>query len=71
MKASTFLAFVGGAALGAIIALLFAPEEGEKTREKIKSKLKEYGIDLNKEELNELFNRIRQKPAKETVNDAE
>ncbi len=72
MKASTFFAFVGGAALGAMTALLFAPEEGAKTRKKLKNKLKEHGIDLSKEELNELINRLRRKSGKEVpVEDGE
>ena len=58
MKASTFLAFLSGAALGAVIALLAAPEKGSDTRKKIRLKLKEHGIDLSKEELSELISSI-------------
>jgi len=66
MKASTFFTFLGGAALGAMIALLAAPDKGSDTRKKLRRKLKEYGIDLNKEELNELIDRFkRKKQAKE------
>ena len=66
MKASTLFAFLGGAALGAVIALLAAPDKGSDTRKKLRRKLKEYGIDLNKEELNELIDRFkRKKQAKE------
>ena len=61
MKASTFFTFLGGAALGAMIALLAAPEKGSDTRKKLRRKLKEYGVDLNKEELNELIDRLRRK----------
>ena len=32
---NTFLAFLGGAAVGAVVAILFAPEKGEVTRRKI------------------------------------
>ncbi len=68
MKASTFFTFLGGAALGAMIALLVAPDKGSNTRKQLRNKLKEHGIDLSKEELNELINRLRhKKPAKETV----
>lgn len=32
---NSFMAFLGGAAVGAVVALLFAPEKGEVTRRKI------------------------------------
>jgi gas vesicle protein len=34
----TILAFMTGAAAGAVVALLLAPESGEKTRERIRAK---------------------------------
>ena len=34
----TLLAFLAGAAAGAVAALLVAPDSGERTREKIRSK---------------------------------
>lgn len=34
----TIFAFMAGAAAGAAVALLLAPDSGEKTREKIRSK---------------------------------
>ena len=58
MKTSTLFTFLSGAALGAIIALLLAPDKGSETRKKINNKLKEHGIDLSKEELSELINSI-------------
>ena len=61
MKASTFFAFLGGAALGAMAALLLAPEKGVNTRKELKRKLKEYGVKLDREELTELINRLRRK----------
>ncbi len=67
MKASTFFAFIGGAALGAMTGLLLAPDSGSKTRKKLKNKLKEHGVDLSTDELNELINRLRHKKPKETV----
>ena len=61
MKASTFFTFLSGAVLGAMIALLVAPEKGSDTRKKLRRKLKEHGIDLSKEELGELIDRLRRK----------
>ncbi len=52
------LAFVGGAAAGAIAALLLAPEKGEDTRARICRYLKEKGISLKKEDLDELVDKI-------------
>lgn len=36
MKANSFFALLTGLAAGAVLGLLFAPEAGEKSREKIK-----------------------------------
>lgn len=45
MRGLTLLyAFLGGAAVGAGAALLFAPEKGEKLREEIKEYLKKNGL---------------------------
>lgn len=40
-KTKTFLAALGGAAVGAGIALLFAPASGKETRQKIADKTNE------------------------------
>ena len=61
MKISQLITFLGGAFLGAIIALLLAPETGDETREKIKSKLEEKGIKLSKEQLDEFIDSIKEK----------
>lgn len=61
MKISHLLMFLGGAAIGAVIALLLAPESGTENREKINAKLKEHGIDLSKEQLDEFIEMIKQK----------
>ena len=61
MKASSLFTFLGGAALGALVALLIAPDSGSNTRKKLRHKLKEHGIDLNKEEFNELIDRLKGK----------
>lgn len=54
MKSSHFVAMLGGALMGATLALLFAPATGAETREKIKNVVDE-GIDELKKELNKRF----------------
>lgn len=51
-------AFLGGMALGAAAGLLFAPEKGEDTRKKIADILREKGIRLNHQEMNDLVDQI-------------
>ena len=51
-------AFLGGAAIGAACGILFAPEKGENTRQKIKDILREKGIRLNRSEMDELVDKI-------------
>ena len=59
MKGLNFLAAVlGGAAIGAAFGILFAPEKGEDTRQKIKDILREKGIKLNRSEMDELVDKI-------------
>lgn len=59
MKALNFMAaFLGGAAIGAVFGILFAPEKGEDTRQKIADILREKGIKLNRAEMNELVDKI-------------
>lgn len=59
MKASHILALLGGVAIGAIIALLLAPDSGKNTREKINQRLKEKGINLTKEQLDEFIEKMK------------
>ena len=59
MKGLNILAaFIGGAAIGVALGILFAPEKGEETRKKIKDILREKGINLNRSEMDELVDKI-------------
>lgn len=59
MKALNFLAaFIGGAAVGAAFGILFAPEKGADTRDKIAEALRKRGIRLNSKEMATLVDEI-------------
>ena len=51
-------AFLGGAAVGAALGILFAPEKGEDTRHKIAEILRKKGIKLNRNEMEDLVDEI-------------
>lgn len=55
---SILFAVLGGAAVGATLALLFAPEKGEDLREKIAQYLREKGVCLKKDKMDELVDEI-------------
>lgn len=54
-------AFLGGAAVGAAMGILFAPEKGEDTRRKIAEILRKKGIRLNRSEMDDLVDEIASK----------
>lgn len=68
MKGLNFwAAFLGGAVVGVVLGILFAPEKGEDTRQKIKDILKEKGIKLNCSEMDDLVDKIASE-VKDAVN---
>ena len=51
-------AFLGGLALGAAAGVLFAPEKGEDTRRRIAALLREKGIKLSRDEMDDFVEQI-------------
>ena len=72
MKAlNYFIAFVGGAAIGAVAGLLLAPENGSDTRERIAEALRKRGIKLNKKDMDALVSDISEEIANAAAGEEE
>ena len=72
MKAlNYFIAFVGGAAIGAVAGLLLAPEKGSDTRERIAEALRKRGITLNKKDMDALVSDISEEIANAAAGEEE
>jgi gas vesicle protein len=52
-------AFIGGAIVGGVLGVLFAPESGEETRKKIAEALEKRGVKLSKDEMDDLVDEIK------------
>jgi gas vesicle protein len=57
--AGIIAAFLGGAIVGGVLGVLFAPESGEETRKKITEALEKRGIKLSKAEMDDLVDEIK------------
>lgn len=63
MRNESLFTFIAGAAIGATLGVLFAPEKGEVTRRKIKDAAKE-GYDTAKEKALEAYDYAKEKADK-------
>ena len=63
MKGESFFTFVAGAAIGVTLGVLFAPEKGEVTRQKIKEAAQE-GYDTAKEKASYAYAEAKSKVSK-------
>lgn len=55
---NVLVAFLGGAAVGAAMGILFAPDKGEDTRHKIAEILRKKGINLSHSDMSTLVDEI-------------
>ncbi len=62
-----FTALLGGVILGGVLGVLFAPESGKETRQKIADALEKRGIKLTKKEMDDLVEEIKSDMANENI----
>lgn len=62
---TTIIAFMAGAAAGAALGILFAPEEGKSTRDKLSYQLSHY-----REKISEMLKNLRSGNVNEGLNEA-
>jgi len=58
-SSAVLAAFLGGAALGAVAGILFAPDKGSETRAKIIEELKARNLFVTREQLDALVEKIK------------
>ncbi len=59
-RESILLGLLGGLALGAVLGILFAPDKGERTRERLRRKGEEY-LDEVREKLDDLVEEMTER----------
>ena len=72
MKAESIFALIGGLAIGTVIGMLTAPDKGSETRQKIVDTLRDKGIYMDRERLDDFIAKVKAKilSGKKTIDEA-